>query len=418
MMRSTAICSALLLCAAGLFAGCHPKSPKDDVGEASTAGTSEDSTDSGEASTTASSTGPGSTCGNGVPDPGELCHKSYTMVGFSPIALGSGDFDGDGRDELTLYDDARVYVVRLSMGMLSAEALPGNASVSNPRLHAGDLVGDGGTDLIVAGGGRVKVFERVENGFAEPVELRYLYEHGQVALGTGEAVLDADGNGTVEVFAEAHGGAQLWVAGGGDMAQAGPPYTFPVCGGQYASRVADFDGDGLEDIAAITNVFCDWIGNPPPDGIPVKVFLGREGLAMADMGEYPAGGEPRALVAGDVDGDGFPDVVVLNWGTQDLSMFRGLGNGMLSGEERIGVVPGTFLVFETADLDGDGTDEILFTENESLKALSLSAEPVAHTLWAERARAVAVLDINGDGLDDIAIDRLSTGELVVWVSDP
>src|SRR5690606_25273480 len=99
-------------------------------------------------------------------------------------------------------------------------------------------------------------------------------------------------------------------------------------------------------------------------------------------------------------------------------MFRGLGNGMLSGEERIGVVPGTFFVFETADLDGDGTDEILFTENESWKALSLSAEPVAHTLCAERARAVAVLDINGDGLGDIAIDRLSTGELVVWVSDP
>lgn len=154
-----------------------------------------------------------------------------------------------------------------------------------------------------------------------------------------------------------------------------------------AVRVADFDGDGHDDLLPVTvggNSAAIFRGNGSGDFVPAPVYLTSGGInygspgndtvcAMA-QGTIVADGLRQAEV-GDINGDNKPDIVVpfhgdvlINTSTPgDLSF--DIKTGALP-TLQIGVNPNSYLLFVTLiDVNGDGfRDALTYTRNATVAA--------------------------------------------------
>jgi hypothetical protein len=95
-------------------------------------------------------------------------------------------------------------------------------------------------------------------------------------------------------------------------AQAAPTVSFNAprayMAGEVAVAAGDFNGDGIPDLAVVNG-----FSGPLPGGVVgVSVFLGNgDGTFQPEM-SFEAGVEPWALAIGDFNGDGWPDLVTAN----------------------------------------------------------------------------------------------------------
>jgi hypothetical protein len=88
--------------------------------------------------------------------------------------------------------------------------------------------------------------------------------------------------------------------------------------GESAPAVADFNGDGREDLAVVS----------PERGV-VSVFLGQEDGTLASEVDFPAAGA-SAVAAEDADADGWVDLAVMNEADGTVQVLRGHGPGGFS----------------------------------------------------------------------------------------
>lgn len=95
-------------------------------------------------------------------------------------------------------------------------------------------------------------------------------------------------------------------APGSPFAVPGGPDASPLTPGLRGSIAAgDFNGDGNVDLA-MANF------NASSDDVAVLQGDGHGGFTNAAGSPFPANGNPRPLVVGDFNGDGLPDLAVVN----------------------------------------------------------------------------------------------------------
>ncbi len=188
--------------------------------------------------------------------------------------------------------------------------------------------------------------------------------------------------------------------------------------------IADFNGDGILDLA-----FANPCGDtyPCPNNGSVAVLLGNgDGSFQAPL-TTPAGAVTYGLVTADFDGDGKPDLAVINacgtngWNCGSLNgnvtIFLGKGNGTFTvgNSYTLGIFPDQGI---TADFNGDGKlDLAVVNANADTVSILLGngdgtfAAPVSYPCLANPAGIVAG-DFNRDGKLDLAITNspFSTGE--------
>ena len=120
------------------------------------------------------------------------------------------------------------------------------------------------------------------------------------------------------------------------------PPAFPVGSGPWQVVAADFDGDGLPDMATV-----DFNVNT------VSVLLGQGGGAFSSATSFVVGNHPDSLAVADVNGDGRADLVTANgegWsGPGSVSVLLGRGDGTFeaaktfaTGQGPKGIVVGDF----------------------------------------------------------------------------
>jgi hypothetical protein len=143
--------------------------------------------------------------------------------------------------------------------------------------------------------------------------------------------------------------------------------------------------------------------------------------------DLTAGVSPRAVAAGDLDGDGNIDLAVANSDSDDVSIFWGNGDGtFVAAPETLPVqAPSQTLVIETpvaiaiADITGDGKLDII-TANEGGNSISVLPNQGQRTFGAAielptglSPEAVVVGDFNGDKILDVATPNLLDGTVTV-----
>jgi hypothetical protein len=261
-------------------------------------------------------------------------------------------------------------------------------STSVHALASGDLNGDGKPDLVVghAGSARISVLLNDGGAFGAPSH------YNATATGfdvVGLAVADFDGDGDADVAAgtlSMNDSLQLFDNDGeGDLSAGASSFT--PCTGNPLRRgivAADLDRDGALDIAT-----------------PCGYYMLRDGDAW-DQVVIPS---TDSLVGGDVNGDGWVDLVSPGGAVLANQRDGSFVATRTAGSER-------FSGIALADLDGDGDQDIV-TGNTTRKAIEILwnsdgvFEPPVHVAIDGSPWAVAAGDLNGDALPDLVASVFS-----------
>ena len=395
--------------------------------------------------------------------------------GFSVAS--AGDVNGDGFDEV-LVGVRNSHLDWLLEGAVYLHAGgPGGPSPSpswelrggvpeaflgEAVAGVGDVNGDGFDDVVVAaanhptesgGNGRVYLFRGSAGGLQTEPDWTYDSENQGSWLGRSVAGAgDVNGDGYADVLiGEKYYGSALRPAEGrvhlffGSLAGLRPDPDWTYASGQAGAMLGfsvagagDVNADGFADVI-VGAAF--WDGAAPEEGT-AWVFHGSPfGLGRApSWSAEPAG--PNSLCgypvssAGDVNGDGYDDVVmgcISHTGTHPaegmVRLYHGSATGLAGAAwERFGQQEGAHLgqaVSGGCDVDADGYDDVLVAasgvsnghEGEGAASLHRGGpggpDPTAAWSWEPDLAAAGLAnasacagDVDGDGVDDVILGAI------------
>jgi trimeric autotransporter adhesin len=314
----------------------------------------------------------------------------------------TADFNGDGIPDLVILGNDTISVL-LGNGDGTFTAAPSPSTDLPGAIAVGDFNGDGIPDLAVApvlDEGNSEVL--LGNGDGT-------FTNAGGSLGTGIvtsnsiAAADFNGDGKLDLVETCAGINEepcnllliLWGNGDGTFAQSCET-PLPFAGSQ-SMAVGDFNGDGEPDVAVINS-----------DANGVNVFLNGGGCVSAVSAIPATGAGPSSIAAADFNGDGKLDLAVANSGSNNVTILLGNGNGTFSAaaSPATGTAPNSIAV---GDFNGDGIPDLAVANAGSSDVTILlgngdgtftaAASPTADT----GSTSVASADFNGDGREDLVV---------------
>ncbi|EDQ85061.1 uncharacterized protein MONBRDRAFT_12189 [Monosiga brevicollis MX1] len=313
-------------------------------------------------------------------------NAAYAVTrGGALAALATGDLDGDGRDDLVTAEglEGRLDWYRsLGDGRFSPRGMQNpNATVDDlwPRATAAvvvvDMDNDGDLDVLAANNiDNVVVWYPNQGGGA-------LSEARRVASTTTQVVhlstFDANGDGALDVLVlDAGRGSMSWHRSDGLGSFFPLPYSLGTnLTGLKMACVGDLDGDGFTDV--IANVVhakrLGWFRNAGDGTFSVS-------NATLLPGQLPP---VDVLALGDLDGDGHLDVVVGTAATSTILWYPNMGNG-------------TFTAARVLTQTASGVHQLLLGDIDADDDVDVIA-------YLHGAKELVVLPNRGQGLFDPAV---------------
>lgn len=279
-------------------------------------------------------------------------------VHLDQMGLASSDLNGDGRFDVALATSGGVdlYLGGGARGLRRPRLIP--TSSQSRHVEIADLEGDGDLDIFVAAGDGMLVLRRRDWGYRELTITRNLEEEIEVDDVTGDGLADLVGltSDTLHVYAQR--------AGGGF----GAPASYD-CLTEYWPRgdgvgIGDVNGDGRQDVV------CAVGGN---EAAALLVFHQLVDGTLADPVELDSYDNPEPVEILDLSNDGRGDVATAHEGWEQAGVYYQRPNGTL-GPEALYPIP--------------------YASSYNLKGLALG-------------------DVSGDGLNDIAIADYNSGLIVL-----
>jgi hypothetical protein len=168
-------------------------------------------------------------------------------------------------------------------------------------------------------------------------------------------------------------------------------------------HAGDFSGNGFSDLALDELNQLD----------KVIVFLNQQGSLIAGA-TYPVGGDPRAMVAVDLNRDGLVDLVTENSTDQTISVLMSRGDGTFDPAVTYTSCGAGAGSLAAADFNGDGIPDIVSACGVLLAGIGDGGFHTGSSLpVGSAAGQLAVGDFNGDGTIDLAVNDTSTGDLSI-----
>jgi len=272
-------------------------------------------------------------------------------------------------------------------------------------VAVGDLDGNGSPDLAVSNYwyGDISVLLGKGKGLFNPA---FNLPAGTTST-LSVAIGDLDGNGFLDLVAANWGGNVSVLLGNGDGTF--QPYSQFRAGDQSSSvAIGDLNGDGVQDLAVAGSI---------PESSTVSILLGNGDGTFGSPRPYPVARPGAISVAvGDLDGDEVLDLAVAG-GYLDSSLPPSalggvsvlLGNGDGTFQTAVGydcaTSPHTVAI---GDLDGDGIKDLAVT-NYITAAISVlmghgdgTFQSAVNYGLPQGSRSVAIGDLDRDGAMDLA----------------
>jgi hypothetical protein len=322
-------------------------------------------------------------------------------------AFECGDLNNDGAADLALAGRDGIYIVLQKDNGSLAEPVKYPVSSQTLTVDVRDLNGDEINDLVL-----------VTTDVERPVHVRFGLSTGQLgpqvqffierpfefAMGNldgegGEEILTIEGTSgrlACHKYAEERSEEADW-----------PMLYYPLESGQDSTKrdlvAADFDGDGLLDVAI-----------SDPGAAEIILYKQSKGSGLAEAVRFPAFADIVGLSAMDVDNDGKSELGILSIKEKVIGLSR-------FGEERFSFpkpldLTGEPLAMEVADIDGDQSGDCVYVSKDSdgVRALrafyGLEAGEDRELLKLEKLKA------NPDGLRVIDVDQDSLKDVLIFVS--
>ncbi len=290
---------------------------------------------------------------------------------------------------------------------------PGYSTGTNPAdIVLADVNLDQRPDLIVSNSGAGTISVRAGAGdgsFGAPTD----YAAG--ATPGSMAIADFNADGRPDILVENGAAASVSLLRGLPGGLFSTPQSFAVGGAVVKVKVGDFDLDGNFDAALLLAI------NVNPD---VRVLPGDgSGGFLAPLSLHDVDGVD--LEVGDVTGDGKPEIVVLKVGKEIQSLVN-QGGFVFTKLAQTGF-DGPYLgrALALADISGDGRLDAIVVASNPPAVLTARGQPdgrfdpmpAIETLSVSSdLRDVILVDVNLDGLDDIAVADQGTSQLRILLA--
>jgi hypothetical protein len=354
--------------------------------------------------------------------------ESFDSTSFSPkIDLPAGpfpndlkvcDFDGDGKPDLIVlrYDEPSFSVFKntSSNGIISFDPKVDFSAGSQYEypdiIIINDFDGDGKPDVALSDGydSIVSVFRNISTpgviAFAPGVVFfvgSHIYEMASGDLdkdGKPDLVFNSNYNDNLMVLRN--------VSSAGNISFAPPQHIETV--GFGAISICDMDGDGKPDIT---------IANNEASNVSIFLNTSTSGSISFDSGHtFPSGGWPNSISTSDLDGDGKPDIITGNDNPSSYSILRNISSvGNVAFSSKVDYPVSEIYSFSVGDVDGNGKPDMVLVNypynyvsvyiNTSVPG-NISFAPNVNFNTGINPAHLAIADLDGDGKPDLAISNI------------
>jgi hypothetical protein len=313
------------------------------------------------------------------------------------------------------------------------------------NIAAADLNGDGLNDIVVANyGTSTTPADTVTILFNDPTNPGHFLAPVSLHVGdtfpTGLALVDVNGDGLPDIVTANESvtptgtvsvllndptnpgnflAPQTYAAGPADAMGNNSPYGLAV---------ADFYGDGLPSVAVADAITGDVtvLRDDPTNPGALQPFTVVASITTSGG----AAASPRSLAAADL-GTGSPSLVTANFNDPSISVLVNTGGGAFAAPARYAAGTNPIRV-TTGDVDGDGFNDVvvanfgaggasqggvslLLNDGTGTGGLQPAQTILAGSATSNRPSGVAVADVQPDGLNDVLVSNFASNNVTVLI---
>ena len=357
--------------------------------------------------------------GNGTFSRAEL---RYTSQEFQVESIILCDSNSDGRLDFVIVTtllDSTELIIRHGIGVARREIISPPIASSQPRRVAvADFNNDSRLDYAFNdyhGGGVNIALSNGDRTFAPSVS----YSVGSISLPISLEIGDFNNDNIIDIAIVCFQSKRILILFGiGDGTFfIGRALSTGIGPGPYAVAIGDFNNDTRLDIV---------LNSASANNMAVLLGTGNE--LFGSIKTYPTGdnSQPHSVVIGDVNNDRYMDIIVANYGTDNVGVLLGDSDGEFTSINTYSTGTGSApYCVAVADLNNDNYLDIVVTTSETDNIVILLSygngtfliNATYSTGYRSGPYTLVISDFNNDNIWDIAVANSGTSNIFLLYGD-